>query len=408
MIQVEIIAIGSELLSGFTINENATFISRALTADGFTVKRHTSIGDIPEMMEESLRRALRENDVVITTGGLGPTLDDITRESVAKVMKCEMRHDAAVAADLTRRYGANRKSIDDQAVVPAKAQALINPVGTAPGLVFDEDGKILIVLPGVPYEMRSLFLHQVLPLLKAKFPQLKRPYVETVNFVGIPEPDVDVVLRQLHEQYPKIQFGIYPNQGVVLARLTANSAEELKEPVRKLKAAFQENLFESESGSISEAVHGLLRKKGLTLSCAESCTGGALSAALTQYAGASDYFIGSLVTYSNSMKEEFLHVDASTLNEHGAVSEETVREMLKGLLNRLNTDFGLAVTGVAGPTGGTVEKPVGTVWCAIGVRAQEPVVWMLHLKGDRAANIQRTVNLMLGRLYQIVSDLDAP
>lgn len=402
MIKVEIIAIGSELLSGFTINENAAFISRSLNSEGFTVTRHTSVGDIPQMIEEALRRALKENDIVITTGGLGPTLDDITRESIAKVMNCGMRYDVAVGEDLIKRYGAKRKALEDQAMIPENAQALINPVGTAPGLLFQQDGKILVVLPGVPYEMKSLFLNQVLPFLKQKFNHLKRPFVETVNFVGIPEPDVDVILRELQGLHPAVQFGIYPNQGIVLARLTADSADALIEPVKKLNEAFPDNTFESEIGLIDDAVHQLFRKKGLTLSCAESCTGGAIATALTQYAGASDYFVGSIVAYSNAMKQDFLNVREDTLKKYGAVSEETVTEMLQGLLSRLNTDWGLAVTGIAGPSGGTPEKPVGTVWCAIGEKHKVPTIWKLHLKGDRAANIQRTVNLMLGKLYAIV------
>lgn len=395
MIHVEIIAIGTEIVNGYTVNSNAAFMSQLLSAEGFTIARHTALPDNPILMEAEIRRAYAENDIVITTGGIGPTLDDLTRDVIAKVMDSRLILSQKVFDDLHRRYG-NRFSIEQQSTVPEKAEILINAVGTAPGLVFYEKGKLLAVLPGVPEEMKALFTKQLLPLLQERFKKRPQLYTESVNFWGIPESDIDAVLRTLN---PDLKIGIYPNQGIVTARLSANDPKDLMEPIGKLKEAFKDNQFESASHLTSEAVHTLFSKQGYTLSCAESCTGGAIAEALTQYSGASAYFLGSLVTYSNDMKHTILGVPESVLNTYGAVSKETVEAMLNGLLERTSSDWGIAVTGIAGPTGGTPEKPVGTTWCAVGAKGKEPFIWKMQFKGDRTANIRRTVNIVLGRLF---------
>lgn len=403
MITVEIIAIGNEILSGYIINRNAAYISRELTSQGFHVVRHTAIGDQPQDIESALHQALQRSDVIITTGGLGPTLDDLTRTSIAKVMNSGMRIDEKVRDDLIARYGNNLRSLEDQSTVPEKAIALLNPVGTAPGLLFDKHEKILCVLPGVPYEMESLFSHQFLPWLCAKFKKITKPHLVSLNVIGIPEQEIDVVLRQIQETNPNIQIGIYPNHWIVVVRISAKDPKLLEAPCAKLRQVFKDNIFESEQGLISDAVHHLFKSRKLTLSCAESCTGGAIAAALTQYNGASEYFLGSIVAYSNEMKENLLGVPAETIQKYGAVSRETAAAMLEHLLQKTGSDWGISVTGIAGPAGGTPDKPVGTIWCGIGKKDGNHTLWKLQLHSDRTSNIKQTVNLILGQLYLVLN-----
>lgn len=401
--EVCLIAIGNELLAGYTINSNAAYMGQRLTKAGFAVTEQIVVPDEPQAIEQAISAALERATIVITTGGLGPTLDDITRASISRVMECDLHFDSAVAKDLHSRYGTGRPNIDDQAMIPSKAKALINPVGTAPGFLFHEQGKTLAVLPGVPQEMESLFTHQLLPMLNERYRNLTKPHVASVNTIGIPEPEVDQLVRKLDSAHPEVKFGIYPNQGIVIVRMSAPDASLLKQPEAALRQAFRHALFDSEEGSIAEAVHCRFRKSGKTLSCAESCTGGAIATALTRFSGASDYFMGSLVTYSNALKHGIIGVPTETLERYGAVSEQTVEAMLRGLHAHTHSDWGVAVTGVAGPSGGTESKPVGTVWCAVGQNGEKPHIWQLHLKGDRAANIARTVNLVLGKLFDVIT-----
>ena len=358
---IEVVAIASEVLSGFTINTNAAFISRELLREGFRVARHTVLPDNEESLREGLLDALSRNSLVIATGGLGPTLDDLTRKVAAELFATDFRYDEAVAADLKKRYGEAASFITDQATVPASADVLPNLYGTAPGLVLSSPISTLILLPGVPMEMRPMMTEHVLPIVRKLFQGTVPLHQKELHLFNIRESDVDPSLRLLHKQFPAIEYGIYPGQGTLTVLLTARTAGELEEPQRILAQQFQDHLFQAPHGKIEEAVHNAFLKAGKTLSLAESCTGGSIAAHLTQLPGASGYFLGSFVCYSNHLKTAVLHVPEEVLKKHGAVSPETARRMALGAQQISGSDFALAVTGIAGPSGGSPEKPIGTI-----------------------------------------------
>lgn len=405
--QIEIIAIGNELLSGFTINTNASFISQALLEAGFLVSRHTVLPDDAERLEQGIKEALQRSDLIITTGGLGPTCDDISRHVVAKLFHSDFRYVPEIAEELQKRFGGNFPTIDDQATIPTKATLLKNTVGTAPGFIFRENDSTLIMLPGIPAEMKVMTMNHVIPYLKNTFGSALRSYGKRLNIFGLPEAAIDPLLRKLKDQHSHINFGIYPSQGTVGVHLTVESTDEteamelLNPSYLEISKEFANHLFESASGRLEEAVHERFIRNKWTLSAAESCTGGSVAARLTQFPGSSKYFLGSIVAYSNALKTEFLGVPEELLKEKGAVSEEAVRAMLSGLFERTKSDFGIAVSGIAGPSGGTPEKPVGTVWCAVGKRDEETHVWKFIAHGNREMIIDRSVNALLGKLLRI-------
>lgn len=402
--QIEVIAIGNEVLSGFTVNSNAAYISKKLTDSGIRVTRHSVLPDDPVLLKEGLLHALQHNDIVLTTGGLGPTCDDLTRTAAAELFHSEWRFDEEIASDLKLRYGDNLPSIQNQATLPAKTKVLKNSVGTAPGLIFKSDKSILILMPGVPPEMRVMFSEQVLPYLKNCIPVKERRYYRKLQMFGVPEIRVDPLLRTLKKEFPSIDFGIYPHQGLLEVHLSIASDSEqnamstLSQPLSRISREFSPFLFEAPEGRIELAVHQHFTERKLTLSTAESCTGGSVAARLTQIPGASHYFLGAIIAYSNALKTELLGVPQELLHEYGAVSSETVASMLQGALDRTQSDYAVAATGIAGPTGGTPEKPVGTVWCAVGRRNAAPKIWKLQARGSREMVIERSVNILLAEL----------
>lgn len=404
--QIEIVAIGTEVVTGTTVNSNAAFISHKLLEAGYRVSRHSVLHDDPTTLKEDLTTILNRSDLVITTGGLGPTHDDITREVLADLFNSEFSFDETVASDLSKRY-TNLTSLNDQATVPSKAKVLINPLGTAPGFIFEQDHKSLICLPGVPAEMKAMFEKYVLAYLKERFNAQINTYRTEFNLLETSESEVDPFLRESKKQNPEVEFGIYPRYGTVSVHLWIQSNDK-NEALRKLNAAseviksnFGARFFESASGSIEEAIHLLFNEKNWKLSVAESCTGGTIAARLTRLPGASNYFQGSVVAYSNSWKENFLNVPTKLLTQHGAVSEEVVKAMAKGLLEKSESDFVVAISGVAGPTGGTLEKPVGTIWIAVGEKSGEIHAWKLHRRGNRDIIIESAATISLGKLYLV-------
>lgn len=396
--RVEVVAIGDEVLSGRTVNGNGAYLARQLALAGFPVTAQRVLADEGEALKRGLSEALEQNDLVICTGGLGPTLDDCTRLAVLELVGGKNRFDERVAADLRRRYGDQLISLNDQATIPDRAEPFLNPVGTAPGLFFDLGEKVVVLLPGVPIEMEALFQEQLLPALQRRFPASQRSYFESVQLLLTPESAVDPLLRELQQSYPDLSFGIYPDQAFVSVRIGAKEAAHAKiAPARKkIEAAFADRLFQG--ATLEEAVHEWMVATGSTLATAESCTGGAIAARLTRLAGASNYFLGSVVAYSNPAKESLLGVSRATLDRFGAVSGETVVEMVKGVLDRFGAQYGIAVSGIAGPSGGSPEKPVGTVWLAIAERGGICQTERLQLRGGRDAVIYRTVNQALARL----------
>ncbi len=405
---VEVIAIGNELLSGSTVNTNAAFISEQLQHQGYIVSRHTVLSDEVSQMRLGFQEALRRSRLVISTGGLGPTCDDLTRNVAAELFGSDFRYDEEIANDIKRRFGQDAPTIKNQATVPTKAIILRNSIGTAPGMIFQGDGSTLILLPGVPLEMRAMMLDQVMSYLKTHQEAFPKRYTKRLQFFGLPESAVDPMLREIKEKHANIECGIYPDQGILTVTVSAQASSEeqaeeiLKIPYNFICSKFSSSVFYSATGKLEHAVHEMLLQKGLTLSAAESCTGGVLSAKLTQIPGASKYFIGSVVAYSNELKFSLLGVSQDTLSKYGAVSEEVVAEMCLGILKLTGSDYAVAISGIAGPSGGSPEKPIGTLWCAFGKQGEKPLTWLCQGKGNREMIIKQGANALLAKIYSML------
>lgn len=356
---IEIVAVGNEVIRGMVVNSNGAYLGRRLDEEGWSIARQMTLPDGREVLTKGLDEALNRSSIVITTGGLGPTLDDLTHECAAKLFS-------------------------------SPAVSLENTVGTAPGFYFQDGKRHLFLLPGIPQEMEAMFEKEVLPRL----PVQKKEHRLTIHFSMLRENEVDPFLREM-----KVEAGIYPSYGALSVVLRGADLAELERGKEKLKEKFSSHYFESPSGKIEEAIQLRMIQHKKSFACAESCTGGFLAAQLTAIPGSSAYFLGSLVTYSNYLKEKLLHVSPETLSTKGAVSSETAEEMWRGVLKITDADFGAAVTGIAGPGGGTPEKPVGTVFYAIGFRDQKPKLGALHFKGSRNLVILRTTRSLLALIW---------
>jgi len=406
--RAELVVIGNEVLTGFTVNTNAAFIGQQLMKAGYLLTQQTVVPDHADLLSEVLSQALERSDLVITTGGLGATIDDITRQVAAKLFGSDFTYDETVADDIARRYkkylSIMQDTLKDQATVPSKAKVLLNPVGSAPGFIFQEDNKTLVMLPGVPNEMKPMLTEQVIPFMLEAFPLSVRSYRKTLHLFELPELSVDPLLRELDEKYPEVNFAIYPALGTLTLHLTTEAESEekamriLDEPYCEIETRFATNCFHSESGILEEAVHHMFIENQWTLSVAESCTGGSVSSRLTQLPGASEYFLGSVVSYANDVKTKILGVPEQLIQEKGAVSQEVVEKMVEGVIRITGSDFAVAVSGIAGPSGGTPEKPVGTVWCAVCRKGETPHTWKISARGTREMIIFRSVNSLFSNL----------
>jgi nicotinamide-nucleotide amidase len=399
---IELVSIGDELLKGSIVNTNAAFLSRQLLNAGYEVFRQTTLPDAREGLSQGLQEALNRADLVLATGGLGPTLDDITRAVAAKLFHSDFHFEEAIADDIKRRFGSRVTSHEDQATVPTKAKILKNEMGTAPGLLFSEGGKTLILMPGVPKEMEPMFLEQVLPWIQKQW-QLKHKK-ESVHlfFCLVNESLLDPHLRRLTVRYPSVEAGIYPAHGTLSVVLRSIDKKELEAFERELTAAFSNYRYYSQSGKIEEAVHDWFVKHKKTVAFAESCTGGMLAMQITSIPGASDYFLGSFVVYTNLMKQKILSVSKATLDVEGAVSEATVKEMLEAVFDKTGADFAIAVSGIAGPAGGTPKKPVGTICAALGERGKVPDIGTFQAFGNRHTITLLASQWLLGTLWRKV------
>lgn len=394
---IEILSIGNEVLSGFTLNSNAAFIGRKLVESGFKVARVTTLSDDKKEIQNGMKEALHRSRFVIATGGLGPTIDDLTRDAARDLFESGEHLDQNIMDYLIKRFGVKHVSFENQATVPDKATPIQNPVGTAPGFIFRQDDKVLFLLPGIPTEMRVMFEQTVLPLILKEAGETKPYFVKRINLFNLPESAVDPALRLIQDA--KIELGIYPQAGILNVTLFSQDENKLKAPYEALLKQFKENTFEAHSGKIEEGVHLKLIQLKKTVAFAESCTGGAAMARLVSQPGASEYLLGGIVCYSDQSKIDLLGVDPALIEKHGAVSEEVAKAMALGAQQKLHSDYALAVTGIAGPTGGTADKPVGTVWCAIAtpnnVKAWKLSAW----SSSRNLIIERSVNALLAELY---------
>jgi len=413
MNSVEIITVGDELLIGQTVDTNSAWIGMQLNMMGVRVNRITSISDRREEIISALDEALGRAPLVLMTGGLGPTSDDITKETLAEYFGSKLVTDADVLAEITERITRRNLEMNEnnrrQAQVPEVCRVLANRAGTAPGMLFEKDGKIVISMPGVPSEMKHIMQVHVLPMVESMSGGrtiIHRNIMTYGTFEAKLAERLEGFERELH---PAVKLAYLPAHGVIKLRLTGSGddGEEVRriveEQVQKLYAIIPDVIYGENEVTLEETVGRLLHNNKLTLSTAESCTGGRIASLITSVPGSSNWFRGSVVAYDNSVKTDLLGVNPETIRRHGAVSEETVREMAEGMLRLVKTDYAIAVTGIAGPDGGTPEKPVGTVWIAIA--SSGGVVTDKHrFADDRMINISRSSYTALNMLRkQIIS-----
>jgi nicotinamide-nucleotide amidase len=387
----EIIAIGSELLAPDRTDTNSLWLTEKLNRLGIEVKLKTIVGDDDARLEEAIKDAVRRSKVVITTGGLGPTEDDITRKIAARALGRRLLLDEAVLADIRQRFQSFGVAMPErnsrQAMVIEDAEVLPNPNGTAPGIFIDHQGTAIVLLPGPPREMRPMFENHVGPKLSGRVGSL-RVMRRLLRVAGLGESAVDEKIAPIYTQYENPQTTILFNQSEIEIHLTARGRTEADADalLDRLSGQIEERLGNavfSFAGETMEEVVGLkLSVGGYTVSVAESCTGGLIAQRLTEVPGSSKYFIEGVVVYANDAKTRTLGVEPMLLLEHGAVSAPVAEAMAEGIRKRAGTDFGLSATGIAGPGGGTEEKPVGLVYIALAdeVRTQ---LRELRLPGDR-------------------------
>lgn len=393
---VELVSVGTEILLGNIVNTNAAYLSEMCARLGMSLYYQTVVGDNQERLAETVKLALDRSDVVIFTGGLGPTEDDITKETVARVMGKELAEDSHSRKRIeqyVKTYAANnpkRKVTSNnwkQALVPAGAIVLDNSNGTAPGLIIEDKDKTAILLPGPPGELKPMFQEQVYPYLRRKQPEII--YSQIVKICGLGESQVADEIGDLIQEQTNPTIAPYAKTGEVHLRITAKAKDEkeakklVKPVLRELKSRFGRNIYATdEDKTLEEAVVELLKVQGLTLSLAESCTGGLLSARIVNVPGASDIYKEGFVTYTERAKRKRLLVKKSTLKTETAVSAKTAREMAKGGCFATGSDVCVSVTGYAGPKGGTKEHPVGTVFVGCCMKG-DVVVREYHFNGNR-------------------------
>ena len=397
-LKIEIITIGKELLDGCIVNSNAAFISAHLFQSGYAVERHTTLPDDLQILKEGLKEAYQRSDLVIITGGLGPTLDDLTRIVMAQVFNCKLSVNALVAADLQSRFGKELDTLQE-ATIPEKAQPLFNSVGTAPGLLFFINDKIVVCLPGVPEEMQPMFVDTFLPILQKRYPPLHK-HVVCLYACFFQESQINPMLRELQTQLPALEIGIYPSYSHVTIMLSSENKASLEYAEKLLKTQLDSFLYTAATGKVEEAIHNWFIKEKKTLVLAESCTGGTMASLLTAIKGASEFFLGSFVTYSSDLKQHILDVPKEILETKGAVSAECVLAMLNGALEKSQADVGLAISGIAGPISDSSNQKIGTMWAAIQEKGSSPYVFRLQITGDRQTIILKTAYSLFGILWR--------
>lgn len=395
--RIELVNTGTELLLGRVLNSHQQWICGKLTALGYTVDRQTTVPDTGPAIQEAVREALTRADLVITTGGLGPTSDDQTRDHIAQLLELRLSVNESVKADIEQFFAARKRTApahtEVQAMVPEGALVLRNDCGTAPGLAikvpagrFRAAGSWLVMLPGPPNELHPMFNEQVIPLLCRELPLQEKCVCKTLRTTGIGESlaagAVESSLQALVNQ--GLEVGYCARPGEVDIRLVAHGfkgEQIVKQAEQIVRQAMGEYLFGVNEDDLPAIVVSLLRAKGKTLAVAESCTGGNLAHRLTNVPGASDVFLGGVVSYHNKLKENLLGVRATTLDQHGAVSEQTACEMAIGARERSGADYAISTTGIAGPSGGTHSKPVGTVFIGFSSARGTEVLHRLNPQG---------------------------
>ncbi|NML23342.1 CinA family nicotinamide mononucleotide deamidase-related protein [Pseudoflavitalea sp. G-6-1-2] len=412
-----IITIGDELLIGQVTDTNSPWMAQELNKIGVWLKRRVAVGDLREEIVHALDEQKKDTQIVIMTGGLGPTNDDITKEVLNDYFGGKMVMDQKVLAHIYHLFEQvyRRPIIQrnlDQALVPDVCTVLFNERGSAPGMWFEKDGTIFVSLPGVPHEMKGLMQKEVLPRLQQHFTM---PVIShrTLLTAGVGESFLAEIIKDWEAKLPAhIKLAYLPHYSMVRLRITGSGADknqleqELDNEFSKLKQLVAAYIVVDEDKPMQEAIGDLLRKTNSTMATAESCTGGYIAHLITSISGSSDFYKGSVVSYANEVKENVLHVSPETLQKYGAVSEATVMQMVEGALSTLKTDFALATSGIMGPSGGSEQKPVGTVWVAAGNK-HALVTQEFHFRFDRARNIEMTAINALNLLRKFIIEQSA-
>ena len=411
MIKATIITIGDEILIGQIVDTNSASISKHLNTAGITVEEKLSIGDEANQIEQTLQRVLLSSQVVIITGGLGPTKDDITKHTLARIFNSSMHEDERVCEHvrtLLERRGISFNELNrGQAMVPDCCTVLFNAYGTAPGMWFEtESGAVVISLPGVPFEMEHLMEDEVMPRLKAHF-SLHANVHRTMITAGLPESMLAERIEEWEDALPRwMKLAYLPAPNIVRLRLSAYDREDGQAAREAINAEFDKlhniipgHIVGFEGATMQSLVHEVMRERGLTLATAESCTGGTIASLFTAMAGASAYFLGGVVAYANEVKRDVLGVNYDDIMTHGAVSETVARQMAEGVRRTTGADYAIATTGIAGPTGGSEAKPVGTVWMAVATPTHTVAV-MRNSGLDRGQIISRASAYAIELLYK--------
>lgn len=396
-ILAELLTIGDEILYGQIVDTNSQWMSVELDKIGVKVIRKTTVGDVEEEILTALAEAEKRADIILITGGLGPTSDDLTKPLLAKYFNCDLKINEEALGEVTEFFKSRGRELTElnrqQAALPTACVKITNPVGTAPGMWFDKADKVFMSMPGVPHEMKRMMTEQVLPRLSKKY-QLPVIHHKLIRTIGLGESFLAEKISDWEKSLPShIKLAYLPSLGEVKLRLTCfgDSHTQLEKEancqIEKLHPLISQNIYGYGEDPIEVVIGNLLREKKLTLSIAESCTGGYLSHLITSVPGSSVYFLGSMIPYAYEIKMRQLGVKPETLEKYGAVSEPTIIEMANIVRAKFNTDIGVATSGIAGPGGATPDKPVGTVWIAYSDKHQT-ITKKLQLSKDRMINIR--------------------
>ena len=403
MIRAEILTIGSELLQGKASNTNSRYLSEQLTQLGFRVEFHTSCDDKIERIVECLRTAFQRANLILVTGGLGPTPDDITREAVAKFFNAKLKFHSGQYRQILRYFRKLRKqaapAVRREAFFPANGVPLLNRFGVALGFSIRARGKLLVVLPGVPREMENLFESKVRKLVNRVFGRQKKLHSLIASVAGMDEAEMMKHLGGNFFAGRDFEFGSYPMNGRIVLRLSAGNEKLIRMLRRKLVRKLGNYIYAWSEEPFEASVGRLLAKRKLTVSVAESCSGGLLAKLITDVPGASRYFWGGVITYADRVKKKVLLVPDQILKKHGAVSKQTVRTMARNARSVFETDLAVAITGIAGPGGGSARKPIGSVWIALATPAGERV-HRFYFAGERRRIRARAARSALWMLYR--------
>ena len=410
MIKATIITIGDEILIGQIVDTNSVSIAKQLNAAGITVAEKLSIGDDAMQIEASLKRAHTQSQIVIITGGLGPTKDDITKHTLARIYSSQLVENKIVAQHVEKMLAVRDIAFNalnrSQAMVPECCTVLFNHHGTAPGMWFEEDDHVTISLPGVPFEMEHLMEDEVMPRLKTHY-ALHANIHRTMITSGIAESMLAERIAEWEDALPEgVKLAYLPSPNIVRLRLSTYDSEDgvaarksIDQLFNQLYKIIPDNIVGYEDASVQQLVHQILSQRGKTLAVAESCTGGVIASRFTAMAGSSAYFLAGVVAYANEAKRDILGVSYDDIMRYGAVSEQVARQMAEGARRITGADYAIATTGIAGPSGGSAEKPVGTVW--IAVATPHHTIAMMRPSGtDRSQIVNRASAYAIEMLYK--------